>query len=262
MRRVLLRSALLFTALTLLMAATVAGGLASPLSAATHPASASKNCSAGYVDAMLSWGEKCLHAGQFCKIGNIEYRAYGFNCPADGRLAASSSTAPATTAKVTPPPTTATQAVQLGKTVLFARRTRSQTCKRGALPDRRCSPGAYSSKLTKAVICSSTFRTGSIRNVPTSEKHAVETEYGMVAKSYGRTIEIDHIVSLELGGSNDIANLYPEPGSGKASYHVKDKLENRLHSMLCAGSITLAAARRGIASNWGVLYKRVFGVMP
>jgi hypothetical protein len=135
--------------------------------------------------------------------------------------------------------------VQLGKTVLFARRTRSQTCKRGALPDRRCSPGAYSSKLTKAVICSSTFRTGSIRNVPTSEKHAVETEYGMVAKSYGRTIEIDHIVSLELGGSNDIANLYPEPGSGKASYHVKDKLENRLHSMLCAGSITLAAARRG-----------------
>ena len=26
----------------------------------------------------------------------------------------------------------------------------------------------------------------------------------------GRTLEIDHIVSLELGGSNDIANLYPE----------------------------------------------------
>jgi hypothetical protein len=29
-------------------------------------------------------------------------------------------------------------------------------------------------------------------------------------KKYGKTLEIDHIVSLELGGSNDIANLYPE----------------------------------------------------
>jgi hypothetical protein len=262
MRRVLLRSAFLLTALALFMAATVAGGFASPSGAATHPASASKDCPAGYVDAMLSWGEKCLHAGQFCKVGNSEYRAFGFECPVDGRLAASSSTAPATTGKVTPSPTTATQAVTVGKTVLLGRRTRSQTCKRGALPDRRCSPGAYFSKLTKAVICSSSFRTGAIRNVPTSEKHAVETAYGMAARSYGRSIEIDHIVSLELGGSNDIANLYPEPGAGKASYHVKDKLENRLHSMVCAGSITLAAARRGIASNWEVLYKRVFGITP
>ena len=52
-------------------------------------------------------------------------------------------------------------------------------------PDRRCSPGAYYSKLTKAVICSSSFRTSSIRNVPESEKFAVEREYGMAAGHYG-----------------------------------------------------------------------------
>ena len=86
------------------------------------------------------------------------------------------------------------------------------------------------------MLCSSAFRTGSIRNVPDSEKHQVEVEYGMVPRSYGRTIEIDHIVSLELGGSNDIANLYPEPGSGLASYHVKDRLENELHDLVCAGT--------------------------
>jgi len=79
----------------------------------------------------------------------------------------------------------------------------------------------------------------------------------MAAKSYGRSIEIDHIVSLELGGSNAIANLFPEPGSGIANYHIKDKLENKLHGMGCAGQITLAAARRGIAGNWETLYKRV-----
>ena len=50
--------------------------------------------------------------------------------------------------------------------------------------------------------------------MPQSEKYAVEVEYGMPARLYRRTIVIDHIVLLELGGSNDIANLFPEPGDG------------------------------------------------
>ena len=73
----------------------------------------------------------------------------------------------------------------------------------------------------------------------------------MPARLYGRTIEIDHIVSLELGGSNDIANLYPEPGSGRANYHVKDELENKLHDLVCSGAMTLRAAQRGIATQLG-----------
>jgi hypothetical protein len=60
----------------------------------------------------------------------------------------------------------------------------------------------------------------------------------MAPKRYGRTIEIDHIVSLELGGSNDPADLFPEPGSGAAKYHVKDTLENKLHDLVCAGTMT------------------------
>ena len=42
-------------------------------------------------------------------------------------------------------------------------------------------------------------------------------------------------------------------------YHVKDKLENKLHTLVCAGTITLAAARKGIATNWQALYEKVFG---
>lgn len=152
--------------------------------------------------------------------------------------------------------------VEVGETVLLSKRTQTSNCTLGANPDRQCSPGAYYSGLTRAVLCSPTFRTGSIRNVPDSEKHQVEVEYGMVPKGYGRTIEIDHIVSLELGGSNDIANLYPEPGSGPASYHVKDRLENKLHDLVCAGTTTLHAAQAGIATNWEVLYQLVYGVTP
>jgi hypothetical protein len=93
--------------------------------------------------------------------------------------------------------------------------------------------------------------------VSQSTKYEVEQEYGMEARPYGRTIEIDHIVPLELGGSNAIANLFPERG-----YGAKDRLEDRLHQLVCAGRMTLAAARVGIARNWPVLYRQVFGVSP
>src|SRR5947207_10880315 len=47
--------------------------------------------------------------------------------------------------------------VNVGSTVLLAPRTRTSRCAAGPEPDRRCSPGAYFSGLTKAVLCSSSF---------------------------------------------------------------------------------------------------------
>jgi len=154
---------------------------------------------------------------------------------------------------------TGTSSVSAGSTVLLAPRTRSVDCRRGSTPDRACSPGAYSSGLTRAVICADGFSTDTIRNVPESEKHAVEIEYGMAPASYGSTLEIDHIVPLELGGSNDGANLFPERAPG---YHAKDRLENELHDLVCSGRMQLRAAQRGIAADWPALYRRLFGTAP
>ena len=148
------------------------------------------------------------------------------------------------------------------RTTLLHARTRTAACTRGALPDPRCSPGAVDPALTRAILCSPGFHTSSVRHVPDSLKHLVEIAYGMEPRAYGRTIEIDHIVSLELGGSNDIANLYPEPGGGTSGYQVKDRLENALHRRVCAGTMTLATAQRGIATNWQQLYRSVFGATP
>jgi len=150
----------------------------------------------------------------------------------------------------------------VGRTVLLGRRTMTSGCARSAVPDRRCSPGGYYSHLTKVVICSSGFHTGPIRNVPQSEKFAVEREYGMAAGYYGYTIEIDHIVPLELGGSNSIANLFPEPGRGSANYHLKDAAENRAKEWVCEGRLSLTAARRGFAADWKTLYRHLFGHAP
>jgi uncharacterized protein DUF3761 len=159
-------------------------------------------------------------------------------------------------------PATSPTSVALGVSVLLAKRTKPSGCTLGPSPDRRCSPGAYYSKLTKAVICSSGFHTSSIRNVSEAEKFAVEREYGLAAKHYGNALEIDHIVSLELGGSNDIANLFPERAGTGLGYRVKDRLENRLRVIVCAGEIDLRSAQRQLAANWRALYKQVYGAMP
>jgi hypothetical protein len=90
----------------------------------------------------------------------------------------------------------------------------------------------------------------------------VEKEYGLLPKSYGTRLEIDHIVSLELGGSNDIANLFPERADAHPGYRAKDRLENKLHDLACDGKRMLYAVRRRIASNWQKLYAVVYGAPP
>ena len=72
-------------ALLAVLAAAVATPLAVPVASAT-PIHATKTCSASYVHANLPWGDKCLRAGEFCKVGNASYRRYGFVCPSSGRL--------------------------------------------------------------------------------------------------------------------------------------------------------------------------------
>jgi hypothetical protein len=152
--------------------------------------------------------------------------------------------------------------VAVGRSIRLGPRTRTVGCRLGPLPDRRCSPGAYYSRLTRAVLCARGFHTSEVRNVPQSEKFSVEREYGVAPGYYGTTLEIDHIVPLELGGSNAIANLFPEPGRGTASYHAKDAVENRAKDAVCAGQLSLRKARRGLARDWEALYRRLFGHAP
>jgi hypothetical protein len=75
-------------------------------------------------------------------------------------------------------------------------------------------------------------------------------------------LEIDHIVPLELGGSPDIANLFPERAAIHVDYHVKDRLENRLHELVCSSQISLQTARQQIAANWQRLYRNLYGSSP
>ena len=44
--------------------------------------------------------------------------------------------------------------------------------------------------------------------------------------------------------------------------YVKDKLENKLHDLVCDSTMNLRSVQQQIAANWQVLYKLVFGVAP
>jgi 5-methylcytosine-specific restriction endonuclease McrA len=152
--------------------------------------------------------------------------------------------------------------VKLGRTILLEPRTRKSDCVLGSLPDRRCSPGAYHNRLTKAVICSHRFHTRRVHRLPRSRKFAVEREYGLPAGVFRRALEIDHIVPLRLGGSNDTANLFPEEyafANHAPGYPAKDRLDTRLHALVCADRIRLRVAQRRIAADWEALYREIFG---
>lgn len=116
------------------------------------------------------------------------------------------------------------------------------------LPDHACTPGAIIPTATKDQICTSGYSKG-VRNVPESEKQAVYAEYGIVSHTKGQ-YEVDHLISLELGGSNDIANLWPELAAPTPGFHQKDGVENTLHSQVCSGAISLVDAQQIIATNW------------
>ncbi len=126
------------------------------------------------------------------------------------------------------------------------------------LPDLKMTPGA-TLPVTRDDICVPGY-TKKVRNVPSSVKQQVYAEYGIASHRPGE-YEVDHLISLELGGSNSIKNLWPESYLTQPwNARVKDKLENELHAEVCSGQIDLAAAQKEIATDWIASYKKHFGV--
>ena len=80
----------------------------------------------------------------------------------------------------------------------------------------------------------------SVRDVSDSTKARVYARYHLMWVPYQH--EVDHLISLELGGSNAIRNLWPEPYAGRWGARTKDVLENRLHDLVCAQRLSLPAA--------------------
>lgn len=122
-------------------------------------------------------------------------------------------------------------------------------------PNPALTPGAVL-PVTAAQVCVPGY-SGTVRNVPQSEKLQVYAEYGVSYPEPHGSYEVDHFISLELGGSNDIQNLWPEPAQPVPGFHEKDKAENYLHAEVCAGRMTLSEAQVEISTDWYGVYQKI-----
>jgi hypothetical protein len=128
------------------------------------------------------------------------------------------------------------------------------------LPDPKLTPGdAFD--VTAQELCVTGY-SKKVRNVPAEMKREVYREYGITSHASG-DYEVDHLISLELGGSNSIKNLWPESHrTSPWNAQVKDRLEGKLHELVCDGKVDLKTAQQAIASNWIEAYQSYVSPKP
>ena len=68
--------------------------------------------------------------------------------------------------------------------------------------------------------------------------------------------EVDYLITPDLGGSGSLRNLWPQPYTARWNAREKDKLERRLHQLVCVGAVDIATAQREIAADWIRAYKK------
>lgn len=136
---------------------------------------------------------------------------------------------------------------------------------RDGLPDAACTPGVADARVTQAnlamTICKSGY--GTHIRPPTSVTRPIKAER-MAAYGYSdapANYELDHLISLELGGHpSDVKNLWPEAyGRGEWDAARKGQVENKLHDLVCAGTLPLADAQRIEAGDWEAAWTQYVG---
>lgn len=129
------------------------------------------------------------------------------------------------------------------------------------IPDPDCTPGAINPTVTAEVLSDPGFRTRCVRDGTTSaqQKNKTYKWYGIDKPAHntgaGQTCELDHLVSLELGGADTLDNIWPQCGPEDVAlreryFKQKDIVENYLAAQVKAGNMDLREVQRGIAEDW------------
>jgi hypothetical protein len=128
----------------------------------------------------------------------------------------------------------------------------------GQLPDPRCTPGSIDPGVTQADIRSTICKKGWTNTVRPPESQTEQFKYDVAYPAYrtprSERTELDHLVPLELGGSNDATNLWPEY---PPTPNPKDKVEDALNAAVCEGRVSLTAAQDAIAADWLTAEKKL-----
>ena len=144
-------------------------------------------------------------------------------------------------------------------------------------PDPVLTPGKVRSDLTIEQICATKWGSDA-RHVTEAMKRQVVAAYHFDVNACPLTeyrgkwvhrMEIDHLISRELGGADDVANLWPEcyepVRKDKAQQadgaNKKDRLEDKLGELVCnpPDPELLKEYQAAIANDWLDLYRQFYG---
>lgn len=131
-------------------------------------------------------------------------------------------------------------------------------------PDPQLTPGRVATTNTRTV-CTAGYAAAH-RHVTLKTKLGIYKAYGLApsgrwltlgtTRTWQSDFEVDHLVSLQLGGSNAPENLWVQ-SYRTVTYNAtsKDALENRLHWLVCHGQLALVEAQRTIRVDWIAAYR-------
>ncbi len=114
-----------------------------------------------------------------------------------------------------------------------------------AMPNHALTPGDVAESNT-AEVCS-IGDAERRRSVSYRVRDRVYLSYGIPRGQRKGRYRIDHLIPLELGGSNLPSNLWPQPFDDSK---LKDRVESELHDAVCSGAMKLGQAQQAIARDW------------
>ena len=139
------------------------------------------------------------------------------------------------------------------------------------IPRTSLTPGATNAAVGQANIAETICKSGWTATIRPSSAYTDKIKKQQLFGSYSfytdkdmGHYEEDHLISLELGGSpTSVLNLWPEPYAGATGARVKDKVETKLKTLICNGTVSLKTAQHAIATNWFAAYQEyVLDIVP
>lgn len=124
-------------------------------------------------------------------------------------------------------------------------------------------PGAMNPAVTAATLGQTICKSGWTATVrpPVSYTNGIKNRLlqGQADKNPAH-YELDHLVSIELGGSPASPdNLWLEPYAGPCGARTKDRIETTLKRLVCTGKLSLTDAQSAITSDWTAAFRRYIG---
>jgi hypothetical protein len=135
------------------------------------------------------------------------------------------------------------------------------------LPDVKKTPGALNPLVTPATIGTTICVIGYTKTIRPPSNYTSSLKRQQLNSGYNyqgdlamSDYEEDHLVPLTIGGSpKSVLNLWPEPRNISRGASAKDRLENKMHLMICSGMISLKSAQQIFMINWVAGYEKYIG---